>query len=166
MLQNKKGAALLQVLLVTAVLGGMVAMLLRVNLSRVTSGRQTRKAVSQELLIEACQAQINLMWSNKTPWAFERDLSGCWMNCLYKENPTDPNEQDTWKPGDDYTQSKCNDDTEEEYQVRYYECKLPTTGSTVTVRARFLTNNDGSPKKDDGHCHLQYRIVETAIEQL
>ena len=46
MLHNKRGAALLQVLLVTVVLAGMATMLLRANLSRTTTSRQTRRAVS------------------------------------------------------------------------------------------------------------------------
>ena len=66
MLHNKRGAALLQVLLVTVVLAGMATMLLRANLSRTTTSRQTRRAVSSQMLISACQAEVNALWSLMT----------------------------------------------------------------------------------------------------
>ena len=82
MLHNKKGAALLQVLLVTAVLAGMATMLLRASLSRTTSARRTHRIVSSQLLIENCQAEVNALWSAKTPSVFKRDLSKCAMRCV------------------------------------------------------------------------------------
>ena len=55
MLKNQKGAALLQVLLITVVLAGMATMLLRASLSRTSGARQTRRAVSSQLYINACR---------------------------------------------------------------------------------------------------------------
>lgn len=81
MLNNKKGAALLQVLLVTAVLAGMATMLLRASLSRTTTARQTRRTVSAKLLVNACMAEVNTLWNNKTPEAFANDMRQCIMYC-------------------------------------------------------------------------------------
>ena len=80
MLQNNKGAALLQVLLVTVVLAGMATMLLRASLSRTTAARQTRRAVSTDLLINSCMAEVNAIWSSKSPEQFKRDLADCCMS--------------------------------------------------------------------------------------
>ena len=81
MLHNKKGAALLQVLLVTVVLAGMATMLLRASLSRTTTARQTRRAVASQMLINSCQAEVSAMWAIKSPERFAQDLAGCWMYC-------------------------------------------------------------------------------------
>ena len=43
--KNKKGAALLQVLLVTVILAGMATMLLRASLSRTTAARKTSQCI-------------------------------------------------------------------------------------------------------------------------
>ena len=162
MLKNKKGAALLQVLLVTAVLGGMAAMLLRAQLSRTTSVRQTRKAVSQELLIESCQAEINMMWSHKSPDAFERDLAGCWMNCNVAID------NDTYT-GASYTTSKCH--TESDTATRSYTCKVPVVGGDpINVTAEFLTHTENDQtvpnRTADGSCELKYTIDADASEKL
>lgn len=81
MLRNQKGAALLQVLLVTVVLAGMAAMLLRSSLSRTSTARKTRRAVASQMLINACQAEVNALWSVKKPDVFARDLQSCLMYC-------------------------------------------------------------------------------------
>ena len=56
MLKNKKGAALMQVLLITAILAGMATLLLRNSLTRTISSRKTRRNVSAEMLIQSCMA--------------------------------------------------------------------------------------------------------------
>ena len=73
---NKKGAALMQVLLITVILAGIATMLLRASLSRTTSARRTRRTVSAQALIQSCMAEVNSLWSKKTPEAFTRDLNG------------------------------------------------------------------------------------------
>lgn len=76
MKNNKKGAALMQVLLITVILAGIATMLLRATLSRTASARKTRRAVSGQVLIQTCMAEVNSLWSKKTPEAFRRDLKG------------------------------------------------------------------------------------------
>ena len=76
---NKRGMALLQVLIVAAILAGMAAMILRVSLSRTITVRQTRRTVSSQMLIENCMAEVNVLWAAKTPEAYARDLANCEM---------------------------------------------------------------------------------------
>ena len=158
MLTNKKGAALLQVLLVTAILAGMAAMLLRASLSRSTSVRNTRQNVSKELLIEACQAEINIMWSYKKPKVFQRDLAGCWMNCNVPF--TEDENSDTWRPGDPYTSSKCH--TTLAAATRTYTCSARDNG--VPVTATFLEPSSDENKGPEGQCKLTYSIGTAALE--
>ena len=66
----------MQVLLIVLVLAGVATMLLRVVLSRTSSARQTRRASSAEVLIQACMAEVSGLWANKTPEAFRRDMAG------------------------------------------------------------------------------------------
>ena len=73
---NKKGAALMQVLLITIILAGIATMILRATLSRTSSARRTRRAVSAQVLIQTCMAEVNSLWSKKAPEAFRRDLQG------------------------------------------------------------------------------------------
>ena len=81
MLRTKKGAALLQVLMVTVILAGLATMLLRVGLSRVSNARMTRRETVSKMLINACQTEVNALWSMKTPEVFSRDLATCTMYC-------------------------------------------------------------------------------------
>ncbi len=79
MLLNKRGAALLQVLIVTAILAGMSAMILRLSLSRTLTSRQTRHIITSQSVVEACMAEVNMLWASKTPAAYARDLANCQM---------------------------------------------------------------------------------------
>ncbi len=79
MLLNKRGAALLQVLIVTAILAGMSAMILRLSLSRTITSRQTRHVINAQSVIESCMAEVNAIWASKTPTAYARDLAACQM---------------------------------------------------------------------------------------
>ena len=80
-LSSKKGAALLQVLLVTAVLAGIATMLLRASLARTSTVRQVKRAMSTEMLVESCMAEVNSLWAAKNADAFARDISQCIMYC-------------------------------------------------------------------------------------
>ena len=82
MFLNKRGVALLQVLIIVAILGGMVAMILRVVMSRTTAARQTYRTVTAQMLIESCMAEVNQMWATKTPDTYATDLNDC---CMYKD---------------------------------------------------------------------------------
>ena len=79
MLINKRGAALLQVLIVAAILAGMSAMILRLTLSRTISSRQARHVIAVQTMIESCMAEVNTMWAAKTPAAYAQDLTNCQM---------------------------------------------------------------------------------------
>ncbi|MBR4682335.1 MAG: hypothetical protein IKP06_03415 [Elusimicrobiaceae bacterium] len=81
MIYNKKGAALLQVLLVSAVLAGMATMLLRASLGRTSASRHARRPVIAETLIKRCQGEVTALWAAKTPQAFAYDLNRCIMYC-------------------------------------------------------------------------------------
>ena len=83
MLLNKRGAALLQVLIVTAILAGMSTMILRLTLSRQLTSRKTRHTVSAQSVIESCMAEVNTLWAAKTPEVYAQDLKTCMMcaNC-------------------------------------------------------------------------------------
>lgn len=107
MKNNKKGAALMQVLLITIILAGICTMLLRASLSRTTSARKTRRTVSGQVLIQACMAEINTLWSRKHPKAFEDDLKD---ECVYRSK----------------TSREC---------IKEYTCNIAHAGTTVQVKA-------------------------------
>ena len=134
-LKNKKGAALLQVLLVTVVLAGMATMLLRASLSRSTSARQTRRTVSAQLLVHSCMVEVNALWSAKKPEVFQRDMSQCLMYC------NDPGA------------GTCA----HAKQVRSYTCQEQTINDvTYTVTANFEKNVSEEDGRDQ--CKLTYEI--------
>jgi len=162
MLRNKKGAALMQVLLVTAILAGMATLMLRASLSRTSSVRQTRQTVSTELVIESCQAQVNMMWSKKKPEVFKRDLSGCWMNC----NVTIANENPNWMEG--YQQSKCWADNETQMSdnaTREYICSVPVAGSATPIEVK-ATFSAPSGTDDNSACKLTYTLTKANSERM
>ncbi len=77
MLHNKKGVALLQVLMVTAILGGLCAMVLRVSLSRTMASRKTRHTLAAQMAIESCMAEVNNIWALKNPTQYASDIQNC-----------------------------------------------------------------------------------------
>ncbi|MGN0017240.1 MAG: hypothetical protein ACI37O_07890 [Candidatus Avelusimicrobium sp.] len=132
MLNNKKGAALLQVLLVTVVLAGIATMLLRASLSRTTTARQTRRTVSAQLLVNACMAEVNTLWSHKTPAAFANDMNQCIMYC---------------KSGEIFGTCK--------QPVYEHTCQnIALEGLTYTVKATMKGGQDAT----NGQCQLDYEI--------
>ncbi len=142
MLNNKKGAALLQVLLITAVLAGMATMLLRASLSRTTAARKTRRLVSAQMLVNSCMAEVNTLWSIKSPEAFARDMNQCIMYC-----------------NSNSVISSCPADS----QVKSHECKITVAGTEYTVTAEFTQD---SPTLDGGKkCELVYSI-ESEVDTL
>ena len=137
MLKNKKGAALLQVLLITVVLAGMATMLLRASLSRTSTARQTRRTVSAQLLVNSCMAEVNTFWTLKSHEAFARDMNECIMYC--KSGAT---VDGTGKI------EACSSDERE------YTC-------TNGVIAKFT----GSPLSD-GRCKLEYEVPADTSSKL
>ena len=140
MLLNKRGAALLQVLIVAAILAGMSAMILRLSLSRTITSRQTRRTIQAQSVIEACMAQVNAMWAAKTPVAYARDLAACQM--------CDPaTDQEAGCPGAGETSPQ-----------QIYTCSIPLfkDQSPYTVEARIEPSNNGTGKPP---CKITYTII-------
>ncbi len=104
MIRNKRGAALLQVLIISAVLAGMATMILRATLSRTVASRQSRHAVSGQMMIESCMAEINEIWASKTSEAYARDLAVCRM--------CDPTQDSSEKEGN------CTGDSTQDEEVK------------------------------------------------
>lgn len=133
-IKNNKGAALMQVLLVTVVLAGMAAMLLRATLSRTITARHTRRSVSTQLLVDSCMAEVNSLWASKSPEAFLSDFNGdgrgAFMYC------------------DSYNSSGTCASSGSAH--RYYDCTYSIDNVSYTVRA-WLYDASGSgdyPKED------------------
>ena len=76
---NNRGAALLQVLIVSAILAGLATMILRVSLSRTLAAKQARHAVTAQKMIESCMAEVNMLWASKATKAYAEDLAACRM---------------------------------------------------------------------------------------
>lgn len=77
---NKRGVALLQVLMVAAVLAGLATMILRVVTSRTLSARQIRQTVSAQMLVETCMKQVSNYWMERfetDPEGAAADLAAC-----------------------------------------------------------------------------------------
>lgn len=135
MLKNNKGAALLQVLLVTVVLAGMATMLLRASLSRTTTARQTRRTVSAQLLVNACMTEVNAIWSAKTPQAFASDMQQCIMYCESGE-----------------VNGACTK------KHTKHTCQVTLDGlGTYKIQAAF----EGSSPDGNGQCTLNYEIDDS-----
>jgi len=77
MYKNKRGAALLQVLMLSALLAGLSVMVLRATLSRQVTARKTRHDVGIHEAIEACAAEIYNMWAVMTPTQYQTNLGNC-----------------------------------------------------------------------------------------
>lgn len=147
---NKKGAALMQVLLITIILAGIATMILRATLSRTSSARRTRRAVSAQVLIQTCMAEVNSLWSKKTPEAFRRDLQG-----------------DDKGPYMYCNGGPCLVGAEEcpcpkENRVYTYTCTIdnPYGGDDYKVRAYFEKDNTASGASGGTMWQLVYEIEE------
>lgn len=135
-IKNNKGAALMQVLLVTVVLAGMAAMLLRATLSRTITARHTRRSVSTQLMVDSCMAEVNSLWASKSPEAFLGDFNGdsrgAFMYC------------------EDYDDEGYCESTGSAIH-RYYDCTYQIDNVSYTVRAWLYDNastDSGYPKED------------------
>lgn len=135
-LKNSKGAALMQVLLVTIVLAGMSAMLLRATLSRTMTVRQTRRNVSTQIMADSCMAEVNSLWAAKSVATFrsdfEGDARGAYMYC------------------DDYNNSGICTSTSDTEKHRFYDCSSAIDGRTYQVRA-WLYDTKGENGEVDGY---------------
>lgn len=86
MYKNNRGAALLQVLMLSALLAGLAVMVLRVTLSRQVTARQVRHSVGVRMAVSSCIAQINEMWAVMTPAQYEQSLNSCSMPPYHGNN--------------------------------------------------------------------------------
>lgn len=135
-LKNSKGAALMQVLLVTIVLAGMSAMLLRATLSRTMTVRQTRRNVSTQIMADSCMAEVNSLWAAKSVATFrsdfEGDARGAYMYCAAYDNT-----------------GRCTSSGNDIH--RFYDCTTPSIdGKSYTVRA-WLYDTKGENGEVDGY---------------
>ncbi len=158
MFMNKKGAALMQVLLVTVVLAGMAAMLLRATLSRTMTARQTRRSVSTQILVDSCMAEVNSLWAAKSSEAFRSDYQGdargAYMYC------------DSY----DKNNGACKS-TSEGAKHRYYDCTTKIDNVTYTVRAWLYDANgsgvsgyptaDFTGKEKDGRLQMVFEVLNS-----
>ena len=77
---NKRGVALLQVLIISVVLAGISTMILRTVMSRTLAARNTRQTVSSDMVIESCMEEISEFWSQRfeeDPVEAAADLANC-----------------------------------------------------------------------------------------
>ncbi len=144
--RNNRGAALLQVLILSAILAGMATMILRVTLSRSVASKQVRHQITAQKMIESCMAQVNMFWASKTPEAYARDLSQCQMcsTAPVTSGGDACDGSDTSAPGKTFPANKV------------YSCGEITGGNgySAQVYAVIETNSDSS----DNQCKITYVI--------
>ena len=117
---NKRGVALLQVLIISAILAGLSAMILRTTLSRQVAARRTRREVKAQMVIEYAMAYMNNLWALKTPEAYAEDLHNCKIVCAHNNGePDDCHAQDLYFNRSDLTINVPNaDDVNTPYRVQ------------------------------------------------
>lgn len=138
--QNNRGAALLQVLILSAILAGMATMILRVTLSRSVASKQVRHQITAQKMIESCMAQVNMFWASKTPEAYARDLSQCQM-C----DPTADREADCRTDMFDFNGKSFN-------RNLVYNCGSIIGGNSNTANVYAVISGSG------GSCQIEYVI--------
>lgn len=138
MLLSKRGAAILQVLLLAAVLAGVATVILRFSVARTASARQNRRLVTSQMAIESCMAVVNELWMAKSPEAFERDISQCIFSCRGGDGKSDPTK--TCEGADRQTE---------------YECKDHFTAQDRSYRV--LAHIE---KGESGNCEITYQIQD------
>ncbi len=127
---NKRGAALLQVLIISAVLAGLSAMILRATLSRTLSARRNRHTISAQMVIENAMAQINARWASLTPETYAKYLDLCILKC------------------DEDDVAECNNEDN-----RIENITVPgADGNTHSVTVKFEKENE------TGKCVAEYSI--------
>lgn len=141
---NKRGVALLQVLIVAAVLAGFSAMVLRVVMSRTLLARQNRRTVTAQMLIENCMAEVNYKLASQTPSA--KDLNF-------------PNNEDGNKFAEVLLPNCCiqvgSDSSACAGDADTYVCDSGNSG--FGVKALFHSVPDGEGKT---HCEIEYLIAD------
>lgn len=135
--QNNRGAALLQVLILSAILAGMATMILRVTLSRSVASKQVRHQITAQKMIESCMAQVNMFWASKTPEAYTRDLAECQMCSTESVN--------------------CSGENTEVFGVNFPSNKVYDCGS-ITGEQDTSRNVKAVISGSGGNCQIEYVI--------
>lgn len=149
MLLSKKGAAILQVLLLAAVLAGIATMILRFAVSRTSSARQNRRLVAAQLAIESCMAEVNEIWVSKSPEAFERDWNECIFKCTSSDGKDNPNVR-CRAEGKPHDIEEAHHTCERAFQ---YE------GKTYSVQADIRPKSE---LEDGANCKIEYLVSGAA----
>lgn len=148
---NKRGAALLQVLIVSAVLASMATMILRATLARTSSSNRTRHTVTAQMAIENCMAEVNTIWASKTPEAYDRDL----RKCQFCDATADA-EAGCPSQNPDHRIRINGSDIIYENQRHVCSVYIPRQTSSFTVNADMV-------KGADDRCELTY-MIENGID--
>ena len=135
LMKNKRGAALMQVLLVTAILAGIATFILRASLSRTSSARRTRRTISAQLLMDTCMAEVNTLWAAKDPQVFARDMEACIMFCQ-----------------DETLNSTCSSSR------KYYECEIPDAETGGAKKYKVRADMSG----EKGACQVTYTVLDAS----
>ncbi len=145
---SKKGSALMQVLLVTAVLAGIATMLLRASISRTSAAHQVKRNVSAQLLVESCMSEVQSIFAHQTPNEFIKNMQECMFDCETTEekrtnfyNNPDPNVQ-------------CSNDPYNGVSQNEHDCSLEENGTNHNVAA--VINKDAN-----GKCQITYTVYST-----
>ncbi len=149
---NKRGVALLQVLIVAALLAGMSALILRVVLSRTLIARQNRHTVSAQLLIDSCMNELNQLWAAKDAETYARDLEYC---CNYGINDAYDPDQPQQPLTNDSPHCKVMENMGSDAPGTGYRCVRDDAFGTGTT---YIVNIDMGGS--GGHCVAQPWIFD------
>ena len=155
---NKRGVALLQVLIIAAVLAGLSTMILRAVMARSSSARSIRQTVTAQMVVEDCMNRVNDYWMDR----FEQDPKGAAEDlekCVFRQE------------GETYELSHGG----RLAALRTFECYLPFEGSAngrIAVHAHFVRYYEDHDRRsswndeggnlvgmEDDRCALEYKII-------
>ena len=154
---NKRGVALLQVLIIAAVLAGLSTMILRAVMARSSSARSIRQTVTAQMVVEDCMNRVNDYWMDR----FEQDPKGAAEDleaCVFrKEGEYEPSHGGVL------------------IGVRDFECYLPFEGGNngrIAVQARFVRYYEDHDRRaswrdeegnlvgmENDRCALEYKVI-------
>ena len=146
---SKKGSALMQVLLVTAVLAGIATMLLRASISRTSAAHQVKRNVSAQLLVESCMAEVQSIFAHQTPNEFIKNMQECMFDC-----ETNEAQQRTNFYNNPDQNARCYDDAYDGEVQNEHRCTLEENGTNHNVYAAMV-------KDANGKCQITYTVYST-----
>ena len=153
MCRNKRGAALVQVLMLSALLAGLSAMILRATLSRQMIARQSRHAVGARLAIESCVAEINNMFAVMSPDDYAAMTSGLGNSARKCSFPKLATGITTCDPENPTPPSST-------YNRKWY-CQVPAYGShycvTATISSRAGSSADPTVPSP---CKIDFTVTD------